>query len=139
MNDRNFVCTGAAEALIGKVDTFLKAAEILQKYPQINVRALLIIGFPHETLGMMFDTIRLSEEMNLDWHNLAILQPWKNTPIYDAMVDEGLLGEEEGTLQTEENKVAPYQLGTYSRQRAIEKGLIQQSHFGEKEGTNQGY
>ena len=55
------------------------------------------------------------------------------------MVDEGLLGEEEGTLQTEENKVAPYQLGTYSRQRAIEKGLIQQSHFGEKEGTNQGF
>jgi hypothetical protein len=55
------------------------------------------------------------------------------------MVDEGLLGEEEGTLKTGNNKVAPYQLGTYSRQRAIEKGLIQQSDFGEKEGLNQGF
>ena len=124
----------------GKVETFLKAAEMLYKFPQINSRALFIIGFPNETLRMMFDTIHLAEQMNLDWHNLAILQPWKDTPIYDAMVEEGLLGDEEGSLIKEEEKgVAPYQLGTYSRQRAIEKGLIQQSHFGEKEGINQGF
>ena len=43
----------------GKVDTFLQAAEMLHKYPQINARALLIIGFPDETLGMIFDTIKL--------------------------------------------------------------------------------
>src|SRR3989344_931071 len=114
---------------------FLRAAEILRKYPQINTRALLIIGFPNETIRMIFDTIKLCEEMNLDWHNLAILQPWKNTPIYDAMVEQGLLGEQEGSLKGENGAdVSPYQLGPYSRQRAVEQGKIQQSQFGEKTG-----
>jgi radical SAM superfamily enzyme YgiQ (UPF0313 family) len=110
---------------------FRRAAAVLENYPQINVRALLIIGFPNETVGQMMDTINLCEEMNLDWHNIAILQPWKNTPIYDAMVDQGLLGEEEGKLKGD---VSPYQLGPYSRQRAVEQGKIQQSHYGEKKG-----
>ena len=114
---------------------FLRAAEVLRKYPQINTRALLIIGFPNETIRMIFDTIKLCEEMNLDWHNLAILQPWKNTPIYDAMVEQGLLGEQEGSLKGENGAdVSPYQLGPYSRQRAVEQGKIQQSQFGEKIG-----
>lgn len=110
---------------------FRRAAEVLKNYPQINVRALLIIGFPKETVGQILDTINLCEEMNLDWHNIAILQPWKNTPIYDEMVDQGLLGEEEGKLKGD---VSPYQLGPYSRQRAVEQGKIQQSHYGEKNG-----
>ncbi len=118
---------------------FLRAAEVLRKYPQINTRALLIIGFPNETIRMIFDTIKLCEEMNLDWHNLAILQPWKNTPIYDAMVEQGLLGEQEGSLKGEDGvDVSPYQLGPYSRQRAVEQGKIQQSHFGEKTGQASG-
>jgi len=119
---------------------FLRAADVLRKYPQINTRALLIIGFPNETLRMIFDTIRLCEEMNLDWHNLAILQPWKNTPIYDAMVEQGLLGEQEGSLKGENGvDVSPYQLGPYSRQRAVEQGKIQQSQFGEKMGQASGF
>ncbi len=124
----------------GTPETFLQAAEILHKYPQINTRALLMMGFPNETLRMIFDTIKLSEDMNLDWHNLAILQPWKNTPIYDAMVDQGLLGEEEGSLKGDdgEEDVSPYQLGPYSRQRAVEQGKIGQSQFGEKEGIKRG-
>ena len=109
---------------------FRRAAETLKNYPQINVRALLIIGFPNETLSQIQDTINLCEEMNLDWHNLAILQPWKNTPIYDAMVDQGLLGEE-GKLKGDSS---PYQLGPYSRQRLVEQGKIQQSQYGEKKG-----
>ena len=109
---------------------FRRAADVLKNYPQINVRALLIIGFPGETMAQIQDTINLCEDMNLDWHNIAILQPWKNTPIYDAMVDQGLLGEE-GKLKGD---VSPYQLGPYSRQRAVEQGKIQQSHYGEKKG-----
>ena len=110
---------------------FRRASEVLKDFPQINVRALLIIGFPNETMGQIKDTLDLCEEMNLDWHNLAILQPWKNTPIYDAMVDQGLLGEEEGKLKGD---ASPYQLGPYSRQRMVEQGKIQQSQFGEKKG-----
>ena len=108
----------------GTVETFLEASEILQDFPDINCRALLMLGFPRETLGMIFDTIELAEKMNFDWNNLSVLQPWKGTPIYEQMSDEGLLGMEEGTLKTEDNEKAPYQLGTYSRQRAIETGKI---------------
>lgn len=119
---------------------FRRAADALRKYPEINTRALLIIGFPNETMRMIFDTIKLCEEMDLDWHNLAILQPWKDTPIYDAMVEQGLLGEQEGSLKGENGvDVSPYQVGPYSRQRAIEQGKIQQSHFGEKTGQTTGF
>src|SRR3990167_5848633 len=110
---------------------FRRAAEVLKGYPQINTRALIMIGFPNETIGQIFDTVNLCEEMNLDWQNINVLQPWKNTPIYDAMVDQGLLGEAEGTLKGE---ISPYQTGPYSRQRAVEQGKIQQSHYGEKKG-----
>ena len=102
---------------------FRRAADVLRRYPSINVRALLIIGFPNETYRQIRDTIQLCEDMNLDWHNIAILQPWKNTPIYDEMVDQGLLGEE-GKLKGD---VSPYQLGPYSRQRAVEQGRIKQA------------
>ncbi|MZH03551.1 MAG: radical SAM protein, partial [Nitrospinae bacterium] len=108
----------------GTVQTFVKAADIIRKYEQINARLLLIVGFPGETLNMILDTIKLAEKMDLDWCNIAILQPWKSTPIYDAMVEKGLLGEEEGTLKTKGNKIAPYNLGPYSRQRAIERGRL---------------
>jgi radical SAM superfamily enzyme YgiQ (UPF0313 family) len=107
----------------GNVDTFLKAAEVLQKFEQINTKGFLMMGFPGESLSMIFDTISLAEQMNLDWNNIAILQPWKATPIYSTMVEEGLL-DEEGQQKTGDNKFAPYNLGPYSRQRAIESGKI---------------
>ncbi len=108
----------------GTVETFIAASEVLSKFPGINSRALLMLGFPNETLGMLFDTISLAEKINFDWSNISILQPWKGTPIYQEMSDEGLIGDKEGTLKTEDNDKAPYQLGTYSRQRAIEGGKI---------------
>ena len=97
-----------------------------------------MLGFPNETLGMMFDTIELAEKINFDWANLSILQPWKGTPIYEEMANEGLVGME-GTLKDKDEESAPYQLGTYSRQRAIEQGKIGQSHFGEKTGIDNGF
>ena len=124
----------------GTVETFIAASEVLQKFPSINCRALLMLGFPNETLGMMFDTIELAEKINFDWANLSILQPWKGTPIYEEMTNEGLVGMEEGTLKEDDDeKNAPYQLGTYSRQRQIEQGKIGQSHFGEKVGIDNGF
>lgn len=108
----------------GTVETFIAASEVLSKFPEINTRALLMLGFPNETLGMLFDTISLAEKINFDWSNISILQPWKGTPIYQEMSNDGLIGDQEGTLKTEDNDKAPYQLGTYSRQRAIESGKI---------------
>lgn len=75
----------------GNVDTFLNAAEILRKYEQIYASVFLIIGFPNETMSMIWDTINISREMNLDWYRVSTLQPLPNTPIYDSMAAEGLI------------------------------------------------
>lgn len=75
----------------GSVGAFQKAAEVLKNYERINSRVFLMIGFPGETHGDILDTMKLSVEMDLDWYNITILQPLPNTPIFDAMVDQGLI------------------------------------------------
>ena len=78
----------------GTVKNFLKAAEILKKFPQINSRVFLMIGFPNETFSKILDTINVSKEMNMDWNYITPLQPLPNTPIFDKMIDDNLAGTE---------------------------------------------
>jgi radical SAM superfamily enzyme YgiQ (UPF0313 family) len=92
----------------GTAKTFLKAAEVLQKYEQINARVFLMIGFPGETYRMILDTINVSLAMNLDWYNVTILQPLPNTPIFDAMIEEGY-------LSTDDFKEIRYSAGPYGK------------------------
>jgi radical SAM superfamily enzyme YgiQ (UPF0313 family) len=75
----------------GTVDIFLRAAEVFREYPAIHTRVLLMIGFPGETLGQIEDTLNVALEMDLDWYAITPLQPLPNTPIYDAMVAQGLI------------------------------------------------
>jgi len=77
----------------GAVKNFLRAAAVLRKHEQINARVFLMIGFPGESYRMILDTINVASEMNLDWYNVTILQPLPNTPIFDSMVQQGLLDE----------------------------------------------
>jgi len=92
----------------GTVKTFLQAAEVLKKYEQINARVFLMIGFPEETYRMILDTINVSLEMNLDWYNVTILQPLPNTPIFNAMIEEGY-------LNTEDFQEIRYSSGPYGK------------------------
>ena len=63
----------------GTVKNFLNAASILKKFPQIDARGFLIIGFPGETFAQVTDTFEVAKEMALDWWNIQILQPLPNT------------------------------------------------------------
>lgn len=96
----------------GTVETFLEAADVLRKYEQINSRVFLMIGFPNESYRMMLDTVNVATEMNLDWHNVTILQPLPNTPIYETMVNEGLLPEVDFTD-------VRYNAGPYGKHRKV--------------------
>jgi len=77
----------------GTVKNFLKAAEVLRKIERINARVFIMIGFPDETYRQIQDTIDVVREMDLDWCNVFILQPLPNTPIFDQMVADGLIGD----------------------------------------------
>jgi radical SAM superfamily enzyme YgiQ (UPF0313 family) len=82
----------------GTVDTFLQAADVLRRFPGIHARVLLMIGFPGETLRRIEDTLSVALQMDLDWYAVTPLQPLPNTPIYDAMVEQGLIAPVGGLL-----------------------------------------
>jgi hypothetical protein len=75
----------------GTVDVFLKAAEVLHRHEKIHARGFLMAGFPNETYRQVLDTIDLAFDMQLDWYNVAPLQPLPNTPIFDSMLKQGLI------------------------------------------------
>lgn len=104
----------------GTVKTFLRAAEVFRRYPQIFANVFLMIGFPDETMSMIQDTINLSLEMNLDWYHISTLMPLPNTPIYDAMVEQGLVRE----VGSEETR---WMHGPYGKQNEIESGQRKRS------------
>ena len=96
----------------GNPETFLRAAEIIRKYEQINARVFLMLGFPGETYRMITETIELSREMNLDWYNVTTLQPLPNTAIFDSMVAQGYIDVK--TLNFRETR---YNSGAYGKHR----------------------
>jgi radical SAM superfamily enzyme YgiQ (UPF0313 family) len=99
----------------GGVKHFLKAAENLKKYEKIHSRVFLMIGFPGETLRMINDTINVAREMDLDWCGTTVLQPLPNTPIYDSMVEQGLI-QDVGSSEVRFNS------GGFGKQNEIERG-----------------
>lgn len=99
----------------GTVETFLAAAEVLRRYPQIHSSVFLIVGFPNETMRMIMDSIDVARKMDLDWYRISQLQPLPNTPIYDAMVEQGLI-EEVGSRELR------FMGGAYGKQAEIEQG-----------------
>ena len=66
-----------------------------RQYEEIVTSVFLIIGFPNENMSKILDTISVAKEMDLDWCRTQVLQPLPNTPIYQEMVDAGLISEDE--------------------------------------------
>ena len=100
----------------GTVKGFLRAAEVFKKHPEIHVRVFLMIGFPGETLSMIEDTINVARKMDLDWCGVTPLQPLPNTPIYDSMVEQGLIAK----VDTNEVRFAA---GAYGKQDEVDLGI----------------
>ena len=104
----------------GTVSNFLKAAEVLRNFEQIHARVFLMLGFPGETLRQIADTINVARTMDLDWCGITVLQPLPNTPIYDAMVAQGLI-EPVGSGKVRFNS------GGYGKQDQVDMGLRRSS------------
>jgi radical SAM superfamily enzyme YgiQ (UPF0313 family) len=100
----------------GTVETFLSAAEVLRKFEKIHSSVFLMIGFPGETMSMIMDTIEVAREMDLDWYRCSQLQPLPNTPIFDAMIAQGLIDKSAGGDLR-------FNGGAYGKQTELEQGL----------------
>jgi radical SAM superfamily enzyme YgiQ (UPF0313 family) len=100
----------------GTVKNFLNAAEVFHRHPQIHARVFLMLGFPGETMAMINDTINVAREMDMDWSAVTPLQPLPNTPIFDSMVEQGLI---DGADRSD----VRFQGGGYGRQEEIDRGL----------------
>ena len=75
----------------GTIRNFITAAENFRKYQEIHTFILLILGFPGETMQMVQDTINVASEMDYTCDWISQLQPWTNTPFYNALIAQGLL------------------------------------------------
>jgi radical SAM superfamily enzyme YgiQ (UPF0313 family) len=98
------------------VRNFIDAADVLRRYPQIHSSVFLMIGFPNETLAMIMETVALARRMDMDWYRISQLYPLPNTPLYDAMVAQGM-------ITPVGNKETRFNGGAFGKQAEIEQGL----------------
>jgi radical SAM superfamily enzyme YgiQ (UPF0313 family) len=99
----------------GTVENFVEAADILRKFPQIHSSVFLMVGFPGETMAQITQTIDVARRMDMDWYRISPVQPLPNTPMYDAMVEQGL-------VQAVGSKELRFMGGAYGKQAEIEQG-----------------
>ena len=95
---------------------FIDLGERLKKYPKIFSKGFLIIGFPSETIGQINDTIKLAQEMSLDWYTVSLLSPLPSTKIYDQMVELGLINSEK--IDSKEINYGSMQTGLQKRRES---------------------
>lgn len=74
-----------------RVRHYYAIGEMLKKHPQIFTRGFLIIGFPNETLNQMMKTVKMAQDIGLDWYGIQLLSPLPSTEIYAEMVSLGLI------------------------------------------------
>jgi radical SAM superfamily enzyme YgiQ (UPF0313 family) len=109
----------------GNVRHFLRAAEVLRNYPQINTRVFVMIGFPRETFAQMKESFEVVKEMDVDWANINILQPLPNTPIFDEMVRSGMIDPK--TMKFDEVSFSLGSSGKLSGRRLGGKDMLAES------------
>ena len=76
-----------------KNETLERATETIKK-SGILVSLYNIIGFPNETIEMVFDTIRLNRRIQPDRYSVRFLVPYPGTSIRDYCVQKGYIGED---------------------------------------------
>lgn len=72
---------------------YMAVSEILKKFPQIFAKGFLMVGFPNETVGKIWNTINMAREMALDWYPIQIMSPFGGTEITKELVRRGVIDE----------------------------------------------
>lgn len=75
----------------GTTKSYRKARRILDRYPHVFVKGFMIIGFPHETIAQIRDTVNLGCELQFGWYPLQLLTTLPGTEITLSMIEQGLI------------------------------------------------
>ncbi len=75
----------------GTTQSYRKARRILDRYPHVFVKGFMIIGFPHETIAQIRDTVNLGCELQFGWYPLQLLTTLPGTEITLSMIEQGLI------------------------------------------------
>lgn len=75
----------------GTTKSYRKARHILDRYPHVFVKGFMIIGFPHETIAQIRDTVSLGCELQFGWYPLQLLTTLPGTEITLSMIEQGLI------------------------------------------------
>ena len=70
---------------------FYTCTDILKNHPQIFVRALLMCGFPNETIAQQLDTVKLGTEIAIDWSTIQPLNLIPGVEITNHAIVSGLI------------------------------------------------
>lgn len=110
----------------GNVETFLKAARLLDNYPQIFTKGFLIIGYPGETISQLRDTVNLAKAMRLDWYPSQILTPMPGTPVHQELLGQEVSGALATTLNqsTKLGEGRTFSIGVFGDLRRREQAQI---------------
>lgn len=85
------------------VHHYLRAGEIMKKYPNIFTKGLLMVGFPPEpernfpgeSIKMIWDTINLAKQMDFDWYTISPLNLIPGVEITNHAVVRGEITRQE--------------------------------------------
>lgn len=85
------------------VKHYLRAGEIMKKHPKIFTKGYLIVGFPPEpernfpgeSVKMIWDTINLAKQMDLDWYTIQPLNLIPGVDITNHALVQGIITEQE--------------------------------------------
>jgi radical SAM superfamily enzyme YgiQ (UPF0313 family) len=75
----------------GTTTSYRKARRILDRCPHVFVKGFMIIGFPHETIAQIRDTVNLGCELQFGWYPLQLLTTLPGTEITLSMIEQGLI------------------------------------------------
>jgi len=81
------------------IDTVREKVALIKAHSRIKVTGFFLLGYPTETRSDIEKTIRLSRELNLDRGAFSLFTPFPGTEIYEELVKEGRIEEQNSDTQ----------------------------------------
>ena len=92
-----------------KNDKIIENLELVKK-SGISFNLFNMVGFPHETEDMIWETINLNRKVKPPYLQISHFQPWEGTPLRDYAVKEGMLNPDSRGLDNSQDTLTVSQI-----------------------------